>query len=307
MSMSGEPTITDEDVAAIRSALSTQGYAVLPGFFSTEEIARMRATVQGFFAGGRGVVFNLGKTQPNAAIECHDLKWVFADPKVTDLFKRILADRGTVFTGHCDLHSSIVSSWHRDTGGPGHPYFDEECFVEDCQVYKMAIYLQSHEEDGQGLTVRPGSHLVDEDSANEEISLKSGVGDVVIFDVRISHRGRMPNAVERFLQRAGRATTRIVQKVTGVSVKGQPAWTLRAREVMDTLSGTQAKLSIFFTFGADNRFTTQFARANMDRQRSQYAEGGSVYPEGLVEALHTAAIGVHEPEPECSPTGIAGC
>lgn len=288
----------DYDKAAIRQQLETDGYAVLPGFLGADEIARLRGTVGGFFTSGRGVVFNLGKTQPNAAIEVPELAWLFADPRVTGFFKDVFGERGAFFTGHCDIHNSMVSNWHRDTGGPGHPYFDEPCFTDDCRVYKMAFYLQDHL-DGQGMTLRPGSHRQDGKPVGEETILRSRAGDAVVFDVRIDHRGREPNPLERSIQRGARFAKRTAAKLSGQpETPGQPEWTLAARETLDRLTGTQERMSVFFTFGADNRFSRQFARNNMDRQLSQYAGGRVAYPAGLQERLEAAGVAVFQPEPQ---------
>lgn len=287
----------DHDIAAMRTALEQDGYVLVRDFFSADEIARQRRIVEDFFASGRGVVFNLGKTQPNAAIECPELSWLFAEPRVTTLFKQLFGNRGAMFTGHCDMHSSIVSSWHRDTGGPGHPYFDDSCFDPECRVYKMAVYLQDHG-DGNGLTVHPGSHLRDGKPVGPELSIETKAGDVVVFDVRIHHRGREPNAVEAALTRAGRVGSRLAARVGGrPSESGQPYWTLMAREALDKVTRTPPKLSIFFTFGARNRFSESFARTNMQRQLGQYAAGGSVYPDGLADRLADADVAVYQPQP----------
>lgn len=286
----------DYDTTAIRQQLETDGYALLPGFLNGDEIARLRQIVGGFFDSGRGVVFNLGKTQPNAAIEVPELAWLFADPRVTGFFKGVLGERGAMFTGHCDIHNSMVSNWHRDTGGPGHPYFDDPCFTDECRVYKMAFYLQDHH-DGQGMTLRPGSHRQDGKPVGEAISLKSRAGDALVFDVRIDHRGRLPNPVERTIQRGARFAKRTAARLSGTEeTPGQPHWTLSARELLDRMNGTQERMSVFFTFGADNRFARQFARNNMDRQLSQYAGGRVAYPGDLQARLEAAGVAVFQPE-----------
>lgn len=286
------------NVAAIRKQLEIKGYATLPGFLRPDEIAHLRAIVGDFFARGNGVVFNLGKTQPNAAIEVPELAFLFADPRVTAFFKELFGRNGTLFTGHCDIHNSTVSNWHRDTGGPGHPYFQEPCFTDECRVYKMAFYLQDHA-DGQGLTVRPRSHLADGAAARKEVSLTICAGDAVVFDVRIEHCGREATRLERAIQRGARFAKRTMARLSGTpDTPGQPEWTFHAREAMDRMMGKQDRMSVFFTFGADNRFSRQFAHANMCRQLEQYAAGRIAYPEGLLEALSAAGIAVYQPDPQ---------
>ena len=286
------------DTAAIRAQLETDGYAVLPGFLEAADIARLRQIVGGFFDSGRGAVFNLGKTQPNAAIEVPELAWLFADSRVTGFFQGVFGERGAFFTGHCDIHNSMVSNWHRDTGGPGHPYFAEPGFTDDCRFYKMASSLQVHL-DGQGRPLRPGSHRQDGKPVGEETILRSRAGDAVVFDVRIDHRGREPSTIESAIQRGARFAKRTAARVSGrPETPGQPQWTLGARETLDRLTGTQERMSVFFTFGADNRFSRQFARNNMDRQLSQYKGGRLAYPAGLQDQLEAAGVTVFQPEPQ---------
>jgi hypothetical protein len=293
-------TAMDYDVDATRQQLEAEGYVVLPSFLEPGEIARLREIVGGFFGRGNGVTFSLGRTQPNAAMEVPELAFLFTDRRVTGFFRQLFGKGGALFTGHCDIHNSMVSNWHRDTGGAGHPYFEEPCFTDECRVYKMAFYLQDHV-DGQGLTVRPGSHLADGAAARKEVSLTIRAGDAVVFDVRIEHRGREPKPLERAIQRGARFAKRTAAQLSGrPETPGQPEWTFHVREALDRMTGTQDRMSVFFTFGVDNRFSRQFARANMSRQLEQYAAGRIAYPKGLPEALSAAGVSVYQPEPQAA-------
>ena len=53
----------------------------------------------------------------------------------------------------------------------------------------MSIYLDDHTNDNDGLTLVPGSHLRRKIATNDARTLHTGLGDVVIFDQRITHRG----------------------------------------------------------------------------------------------------------------------
>jgi hypothetical protein len=137
--------------------ISSQGYAVVRGFFDQEEIARLREIVAAHFK-THGNRHNLGQTQPNAAIEVPDLGWLYSRPKVIDLFRRALATDDVVFTCHCDIHNSMLSGWHKDSGEARGGYFRGDYFkADDCKVYKMAVYLQDHAGTGDGLSVREAS------------------------------------------------------------------------------------------------------------------------------------------------------
>ena len=286
------------DIATMRAKLETDGYVVVPGLFSPDDIARLRSAVSGFFQSG-GVIFNLGQTQPNAAIECPQIGWLFSDPRVVSLFQAIYDTPKVLFTGHCDIHKDMFSSWHKDTG-TNDSYFDEDCFVPDCRVFKMAVYLQDHQ-DGQGLTVVPGSHhrrAWGRDD-REGVSLKSRAGDAVVFDVRLDHHGRLPSAFETLMLRASRVTKRVLGTVFPAFRKpGDIRLIYGLRRLLANLTGQSMRMSVFFTFGPPNRFAQQFARNNMDRQLAQYADGmGGAYPAGLVEKLTAQGVEVYRGEP----------
>ncbi len=286
------------DIETMQARLETDGYVVVPGLFSPEEIGRLRSAVAGFFANS-GVIFNLGQTQPNAATECPEIAWLFSDPKVVSLFQAIYDTRKVLFTGHCDIHKDMFSSWHKDTGA-NDSYFDEDCFVPDCRVFKMAVYLQDHE-DGHGLTVVPGSHhrrAWGRDD-REGVSIRSRAGDAVVFDVRLDHHGRLPSAVETLLLRSSRVTKRLLGTVFPAFRKpGDIKLIYGLRRLLARLTGQDMRMSVFFTFGPPNRFSTQFARNNMDRQLSQYADGmGGAYPPGLVDRLTAQGVEVYRGEP----------
>lgn len=289
---------TIRDIATIRSSLDTDGYAVVPDLISPDDIARLRSSVSGFFETG-GVIFNLGQTQPNAAIECPDIAWLFSDPRVVTLFQSIYDSRNVLFTGHCDIHKDMFSSWHKDTG-TNDSYFDEDCFVPDCRVYKMAIYLQDHL-DGQGLTVVPGSHRRRAWGRDERegVALKSRAGDAVVFDVRLDHHGRLASPLETALLRTSRVSKRLLGTVFPAFRKpGDIGLIYALRRLLARATGQSKRMSVFFTFGPPNRFSRQFARTNMERQLSQYAHGAAIaYPPGLVDRLTAQGVEVYLGEP----------
>lgn len=279
------------DIGDLRARLDRDGYVVLPALFSREEIQRLRAAVLGYFD-GRGVIFQLGKTQPNAAIECPDISWLFPDPRVVSTFQQAYGAKDVLFTGHCDIHQNAFSAWHKDTG-PANGYFDEDCFVDDCRVYKMAIYLQDHD-DGQGMTLAPGSHRSAPWGRNETVGvpLRSKAGDAVLFDVRIDHRGRLPNTAERLLHFASRGIKRVLGPVfPALRQPGDVKLMYGLARLWAKLTGQPTRMSVFFTFGGPDRFARQFARTNMNRQLSQYVGGGAGgYPPGLVEGLKAQGV-----------------
>jgi len=268
------------DVAAMRAAIAEDGAFLVKNLLKPAEIAELRGLVKDRLTQD-GRRLSLGKTQPNAAIEDPELSWAVAHPNIVEVFKDLL-DK-PLFTGHCDIHMNMLSGWHKDSGEIYGGYFSGDYFnAPDCQVYKAAIYLQKAGE-RDGLTVRPGSHLK-KDHSGEDVRVKNDIGDVVFFDVRISHTGQLPDLVENSIKAAGKLATR------GSRMAQEPTWIYGAKETYWKLIGRRDRLSVFFTYGAPNRFTQEFAEANMDRQAKQTGAEHRDYPPGLIEQLGKSGV-----------------
>tara|TARA_R100001377_G_C3186005_1_gene108574 strand:+ start:337 stop:1080 length:744 start_codon:yes stop_codon:yes gene_type:complete len=92
---------------------------------------------------------------------------------------------------HFDIHLNFAGAkgWHSDA--QMHHIKDKNLPLafnnDDYKVYRVAIYLQDHTNDGGGLFVRPGSHI--NPSITDDYYIGTEVGDIVLFDARIRHMG----------------------------------------------------------------------------------------------------------------------
>lgn len=143
----------------------------------------------------------------------------------------------------------------------------------DCQVYKVAIYLQDHTNNLAGLKVKPGSHKIASTEVGEELYLKTRVGDVIIFDVRLTHSGQSDILPIPWL----RKPLALIRKLFGSSLD-QPI-----KSAYELFFGT--KMSIFFTFGDSNNYTVAFAKNNMKRQLKQNQSSQVFLPSKTKEKL----------------------
>jgi hypothetical protein len=267
---------------AIREALETDGAFIVRGLLSQEEILRARAEVKEHLT-RKGRRLSLGKTQPNAAILAPRISWILGHPRIVEVFKSVLGE--TAFTGHCDIHMNMLSGWHKDSGEHVGGYFSGDYFgADDCRVYKAAIYLQETG-DGDGLSVRVGSHRRPTHDGNEE-RLKTQPGDVVFFDVRLSHAGQLPDLLEKGFKALAKLAT------LGDRTKQEPSWLLSLKNGYWKVIGRKDRLSIFFTYGKPNRFTEEFAEANMFRQANQAGDRGEGLPQDLMDALQEQQVKV---------------
>ena len=127
----------------------------------------------------------------------------------------------------------------------------------------------------------PGSHRERVVSSSGAVKVPTQAGDAVIFDVRLTHTGQLPDPADRTML----ALTRIGQRIRRSS--HDPSFVYGLRQAYWKAIGRGDRLSIFFTFGEANQFTYDFAEANLRRQGRQAGEGRSESsdPEGNLECL----------------------
>lgn len=269
------------DGEAMREALLRDGAILVRDMLSPQEIETARQQLRNRLTTG-GERIQLGKTQPNAALIVPEIGWLVGHESIISVMRTLL-DEDICFTGHCDIHMNMLSGWHKDSGESVGGYFKGDYFAApDCHVYKAAAYLQDATSK-DGLTVRLGSHRHrSNDGVTAHVPAKAG--DVVFFDVRLSHVGQLPDPFEKMIKVASRLT----QKRNRID----PSWATALKDVYWKAIGRRDRLSVFFTYGKRNAFTTDFAESNMQRQNDQTEAETTqiVMPAPLTAALQKSGI-----------------
>ena len=237
--------LDDRRRAELRAAIKRDGYVIVRGLLTDAEIRRLRDGLLDHFdrvTGGRSPWHweGLGKHQPAAASMIPSIAWLFSHRPIVDTFRELLADEPR-FTGNCDAHMNMLSWWHKDTSeGKGGCFIGDYFAREQVNVFRAGVYLQDHHLDGNGLRVRPGSQRTRSVVEGTQEVLASRAGDVIFFDIRLSHAGQMPDLLENVLLHTARRTG-----AEGIGFAAKEAWR--------KLRSKQRKLSIFFTYGDDGQ------------------------------------------------------
>lgn len=274
----------------MRQALDSDGIFVVRNVLSEEEVGRLRDSVRQHLT-RTGLRFNLGKTQQNVVEEVPELAFIFSHPRILQVAKQVLGESNVVFSGLGDVHMNMLSGWHKDSGEtvPGGYFTGPYMTSPDCRVYKVAIYLQDTGR-RDGFTLRLGSHRHADLSTGELTNARSRLGDIVFFDVRISHTGQLPDPVEQGLKGLGR----VVNK--GQRDRQDPSWVSRLKASYWKLIRRRDRLSVFFIYGAPNSFTYDYVEANTRRQARQGSGGGlTSLPPELTEALNREGVALCDP------------
>lgn len=261
------------------------GYHIAREVLNQDEIARLRSLLDRHFE-DHGVVYRYGKVQPNAAVLVPDIDWLIYHPNVLAVYRQLLPDMDIAFTSHCDMHWNMGFGWHKDDGQGRYMFGDY--FKEDRFIIKAGLYLNDTH-DGSGMTVRQSSHRTNDLNAGEVVELHTTPGDLVLFDVRITHRGMEYGIPERALLKAGR--------IAG-DTQGNAPLGFRAREAYRRTMRRHPKRAIFFTFGKNDPHTQYFAEANMKRQFQQTGVHNATPPVPLADNLRSEGVSL------CSFSGL---
>lgn len=171
--------------------LYTQGYTILKGVYTAEEI---RAAKEGVLAYSGPLLDNAnGRFLPNF-IDRPELAAAAAlknSPAIIAALDVYYGGQPYHFCGHSDVAiNRVVSGWHKDVlNGPYARYQRGDPWSPDYKILKLGIYLQDHSGNNDALQVVPGSHLRRDIGTAGAIRLRPALGDAILFDQRITHRG----------------------------------------------------------------------------------------------------------------------
>jgi hypothetical protein len=267
----------------LKTKLLEDGYITIKNVFSTEEINLLRKIIKSSLKTCKVMSSYGGITQPNAACVVTDLAYIFHHPKVLSTMRELLSTSDIMFTSHCDVHSRTLSGWHKDDGMTvmNNGYFEQPTYdLDNCRVYKVAIYLQDHHRNLAGLRVRRKSHHLADLGQGEEVYLGTQAGDMIVFDVRITHTGQTDIVPIPWLRKPIGLIRRAMNKLFRVPHNKIDCW---LKNIYDCFAGD--RLSVFFTFGANNEHTIKFAQNNMLRQINQDPRAPIYLPKHLREKL----------------------
>ncbi len=127
------------------------------------------------------------------------------DPRLQATLSHVFAGEAFRFCSHNDAGISLSVGWHKDRLNDDYRKYEtvdiwSQHQGERHEIVKVLVYLQDHSDNDDGLKLVPGSHLSRDIDTKKWIQLRPALGDVVIFDQRITHRGmERPSPVPRVL------------------------------------------------------------------------------------------------------------
>jgi ectoine hydroxylase-related dioxygenase (phytanoyl-CoA dioxygenase family) len=172
------------------------GYVILENIFSQEEITVFKNEVLQYIKNNKTIPNAEGITIPDFIKypEFLMLTKVKENKKIQDKLEEIFGGNNYRFCSHNDIGINRIVGWHKDKlNGKYAKYETIDIWSnyndENHEIVKVLIYLQDHSQDNYGLKLVPNSHLKKKIETNKSIRLHPKLGDVIIFDQRITHRG----------------------------------------------------------------------------------------------------------------------
>lgn len=243
-----------------RQQIQEKGFFIARQILTDDDVSRLSHSLSEHFKHTWTRV-GLGKHQPNASVAIPSIEWVFTHPKILATLRELFNSENVIFTKNCDAHMNMLSWWHKDTSeGKGGCFTGDYFNRRECRVYRAGVYLQDHM--SRGLTVRHGSHRQKSLKVGKKEYLKTHKGDVIFFDIRLTHAGQFADPVEYALLRAGRFLQR--EEVA-----------MKLRAWYNKMLARPDKLSLFFTYGHPSKDTYAFMAYQRKESSKDDAEKAS--------------------------------
>ena len=173
------------------------GYLVVENVFSNEEIEVFNEEVKTFVKENPTMTNASGISIPDFIIHPNyfeKTKLMKDNDKLHSVLKNVFTGDDYRFCSHNDIGINRIVGWHKDKLNGQYAKYElvdiwDEKDGEKHEIVKVLTYLEDHSNNNDGLKLVPGSHTVKEINSAGWIQLNPKVGDVIIFDQRITHRG----------------------------------------------------------------------------------------------------------------------
>ena len=181
---------------SIKDKLTKEGFVIINNVYTKEQLGECSYEINNYIKKNKILKNSGGITIPDF-IKNNDLRQTSLlkdNENIHNALKEIYNGNNYRFCSHNDIGINRVVGWHKDKlNGEVSKYETVNIWSEHNgekhEIVKVLIYLEDHNKNNDGLKVVPGSHLTSKINPEGYIQLNPKIGDVIIFDQRITHRG----------------------------------------------------------------------------------------------------------------------
>jgi hypothetical protein len=153
-----------------------RGYTIVRGVYSPLEISRFRDGVEASRGLGGDLLSN-----PR-------LRDVIVDGRLVEIARQILGRDQIVYAGDSSFTVGMRQrGWHKDNTDRKDPNGPD--WQGRYTILRFGVYLQDHRQHTGGLNLRVGSHTTTDQTEGKNVYVRTGVGDVGVWSLRITHSG----------------------------------------------------------------------------------------------------------------------
>ncbi len=235
------------------------GFSIVPRVFREEEVARWR----------EAAILHPQRT----LLADPTLRELMLDSRVLKLARTILGDDDLVYFGDSNaVVGNPAAGFHKDNVDKSDPKGPD--WVGRYPLIRFGLYTQDHVSDPGGLDLRKGSHLVATVTDGKYVAARTGVGDLVIWNLRTSHSG------DTMVLRGNRA-------VSPASLAGK----VLRRASCGMLKKPQAvRAAIFWTFGLRGAHLDRYIAYLKTRRYAVDRWATDVYDPAALKAAEDAGV-----------------
>jgi len=178
-----------EEYAIVCQQIKELGYAILPNVLTPGEVLHYRHLVRDHFITHGVIGKNCDKMERDALHRAPFMRDLITHPRIVEVARALIGPK-FVYAHHSDLQFNKITNWHKDNRGAND--YIADATGETYNIYKFAFYLEDHTHDDHALAVIPKSHLSPNRSIASPVRLHPALGDMVVFDQRLTHNGYTP-------------------------------------------------------------------------------------------------------------------
>lgn len=238
---------------SILDSFKKDGYVLIKNVFTVDEMDELNQISEQHFQ-SHGMYKSYGKNQPNCALEMPKIAPFLFHEKIASALQKVLETEDVILTGSTGLLDNMVSGWHKDDGqGDYFPsYRQENMYTEPCSVVKVGVYFQDPA-GSTGLVIREGSHKVDSLVEGPIKELSPRMGDILIFDVRITHRSEPMAFYEKVMMKL---SSRVLSEKKSTKLYSS----------LRSLRNRTTRRMLTVCYGINNQVTEDYSRETMRKQ-----------------------------------------